>query len=117
MQDLKEVHQRIHQKKQEKKKTGEILRDVLAQSKPFQDVLEEEKKLKAKKLQLITALRADLRHELEQMDRLKNDIKSDMELMSDLALSMVMKGETVELTDEYDNKYEPIFKVAFKKAH
>jgi hypothetical protein len=27
-----------------------------------------------------------------------------------------MKGETVQVTDKYDNSYEPQFSVSFKKA-
>lgn len=116
MQDLKDVHERIHKTKQEKKKVNEVLRDVLAQSKPYQDVLEELKTLKAKKAQIETAIRSDFVKELEKMDQLKGDIQNDLQLLSDIALSMMMKGETVEITDEHDVKYEPVFKVSFKKA-
>ena len=37
-------------------------------------------------------------------------------MMTDLAMSMMMKGETVAVKDQYDNAYEPVFKVSFKKA-
>jgi len=30
-------------------------------------------------------------------------------------MTKLMKGETVEVKDEYDNTYEPIFSVRFKK--
>ena len=36
-------------------------------------------------------------------------------MMSDIALNKIMKGETVEITDQYDNKYEPLFSVKFRK--
>jgi hypothetical protein len=29
----------------------------------------------------------------------------------------MMKGETVSVKDEYENEYEPVFKVAFKKSN
>jgi len=37
--------------------------------------------------------------------------------MNDIALSTLMKGETVVVKDEWDNEYEPAWKVAFKKAN
>lgn len=116
MQDLNEVHGRIRQKKDEKKKVNESYRDALLQSKPYQDVLDQMKDIRAKKLQLENEIRNGFTQEIEKMERLALDIKNDEELLSDMALSLVMKGETVELTDEYDVKYEPIFKVSFKKT-
>lgn len=116
MPDLKEVLQRIRETKSEKKKLNEVFRDVLAQSKPYQEVLDEMKALKAKKLQLETAIRSDFTQELEKAERLTLGIQTDMQLLTDMALTMMMKGETVEVVDENDVKYEPVFKVTFKKA-
>lgn len=116
MTDLKEIHTRIRVKKDEKKKLSGIFRDVFDQSKPYQEVLEKLKELKAKKAQLENEIRSELKSEMEQMDRLKIDLQSDTVLLSDAALTMLMKGETVEITDDNDVKYEPVFKVSFKKA-
>jgi hypothetical protein len=116
MQELKDVHTRIRAKKEEKKKINEIYRDALAASKPYQDLLDSVRDLRAKKLQLENEIRTGFMQEIEKMERLALDIKGDMEILSDMALTMVMKGETVEITDEYDVKYEPVFKISFKKA-
>lgn len=116
MPDLKEIHGRIKDTKQEKKKINDVFKDALAQSKPYQDVLDEMKALKIKKEQIVTAIRADFSQEMEKMERLAEGIKSDVELLSDMALTKLMKGETVEITDENDVKYEPVFRVSFKKV-
>lgn len=116
MQDLKAVMQRIKEKKQEKKNVHTVYKDVLAQSKAYQELLEEWNTLKAKKLQLENTLRAQCQKELEEVERLALDIKTDVQVLSDMALTMLMKGETVEVTDENDVKYEPIIKVTFKKT-
>ena len=55
--------------------------------------------------------------EFVQMDDLKIDIDSEQELLSDIAMTTVMKGESVQITDENDQEYEPIFKVSFKKIN
>ena len=116
MQDLKEVMQRMKQKKQEKKDVHTVYKDVLAQSKAYQELLEEWNTLKAKKAQLENTLRAQCAKELEQAERLALDIKTDAQVLCDLALTMLMKGETVEVTDDYGVKHDPVFKVTFKKA-
>ncbi len=116
MTDLKEIHTRMRAKKHEKKELSEIFRDVFSQSKPYQEVLEAIKELKVKKVQLENTIRADLKSEMNQMDRIKLDLQSDAVLLSDAALTKLMKGETVEITDENDVKYEPVFRVTFKKA-
>ena len=116
MSDLKEVHQRISEKRKEKRKITEGFKEAQAQSKPYQDMLDQMKALKTKKLQIEAELRSEFTHELEQIERMAADIKTDAQLLSDMALTMLMKGETVEIKDENDVVHEPIFKVTFKKV-
>ena len=116
MAELKEIHERMKVKKNEKKDVSQLIRDVFDQSKPYQEVMDQLKTLKAKRLQLQNEIRAGLMSEVEKLDKLTLELQTDAMLMSDLALTMMMKGETVELTDENDVKYEPVFKVSFKKA-
>ena len=115
MPDLKEIHQRIRDKKKERKDVHAVYKDVLAASKNYQDMLEELKRLKVKKLQLEQALQEECAQEMEKIEQLALDIKGDLQVLSDMALTKFMKGETIELTDENDVKYEPVFKVTFKK--
>lgn len=117
MSDLKEILLRIRQTEQEKKKLREVFRDILAQSKSYQELLDQWKALKVKKIQLETALYSDCAKEREQVEKFTLSIKDDAQLLSDLALTKMMKGETIEITDDNDVKYEPVFKVSFKKAN
>jgi hypothetical protein len=116
MSELKEVFDRINGSKKEKKQVNDSFKDALAQSKPYQDVLDELRTLKAKKQQLETAIRQDFMQEMEKIERLALSIKSDVEMLSDMALTKVMKGETVEITDDNDITFEPVFKVSFRKT-
>lgn len=116
MPDLKEIHARIRAKKDEKKKVNTVFKDVLAQSKPYQDVLDELKKLKAKKAQIENEIRSDFGKEMEQLERIALDVKTDEMLLTDLSLTMLMKGQPLDLTDENDVKYEPVFRITFKKT-
>ncbi len=115
MQDLKEILQRMRQKKQERREVGSIYKELLAQSKPYADLLDQLKALKAKKLQIEHAVQEECSKEMETVERLVMDIKTDAQMLSDIALTKFMKGETIELTDENEVKYEPVFKVVFKK--
>ena len=116
MSKLQEIHARIRAKKDEKRKVNVIFKDVLAQSKPYQDVLEELKELKVKKTRIENEIRSDFTKELEQLEKIAIDVKSDEMLLTDLSLTMLMKGQSLDLMDENDVQYEPVFKITFKKA-
>ncbi len=117
MPDLKEVFERIRHNKQEKRKLSASMKDVLSQSKPYQTVVEDMKELKAKKLRIETEVHQEFTRELEKAERLTEHVKSDEQLLSDMALTKFMKGETVEIVDENDVKHEPVIKITFKKTN
>ena len=116
MTDPQEIFNRIKDKQKEQKTLKAVYRDVQAGSTEYQKVLEELKILKEKKKKLEEGFQTELRAEMSQLDALKNDIASDKELLTDIALTKLMKGETIGVTDEYENKYEPVFTVRFKKS-
>ena len=72
--------------------------------------------MREKKKQIEGSTKQQFASELTKLDDYAIDLAGDYELLSDAALTKLMKGETVEVTDEYDNKYEPLFSVKFKKA-
>jgi dGTP triphosphohydrolase len=117
MTDLNEIFQRIKESKREQKNVRTVYRDVLAQNAPYQKVVEELNTLKAKKLQLETEIRASFQKEMEQLEKLTESVKADVQLMSDMAITKLMKGETIEVKDEQDASYEPVIQVRFKKAN
>lgn len=90
-------------------------RDALANSHSHQEVVEELNTLKEKKKKIEEAIKDDFRAEFDKLDTLKSDLENDKMLLADAAITQLMKGETVEIVDQYDNKYEPVFSVRFKK--
>jgi hypothetical protein len=117
MVNLQEIFDRIQKTKKEQKEIKSMHRDALANSNSLQEVIEELKILKERKKGIEDTIKSDFLAELEKLDTLKLDIENDMMLLSDAALSKVMKGEIIEIKDQYENKYEPIFKVQFKKSN
>lgn len=117
MANLQEIFDRIQQTKKEQKEIKAMHRDALANSNSLQEIIEELKVLREKKKGIEDAIKSDFLRDLEKLDTLKLDIENDMMLLSDVALTKAMNGEIVEIKDQYENKYEPIFKVQFKKAN
>lgn len=114
--DLKHVHQRLKESKRKRKDLKEIVKNELTSSKQYQELLEQITELKAKKARMEAQANDRLKTELEEIEKVTVSIKADQQLMSDIALSKFMKGETIELVDENDTKYEPVWKVTFKKT-
>lgn len=117
MSNLQEVFLRIRETKKEQKKLKEAYRDALANSVSYKQVVDELNELKAKKKQIEATTREQFSSEFTRLDDLKIDLESDAEMLSDIALTQLMKGETVKVTDEYEAEYEPVFSVKFKKAN
>ncbi len=116
MNDLQTVFARIKETKQKQKEIRRIYKDSLDQNREYQDLIEKLDAMKARKKSIESDIKAELQSDFQKLDAYKMHIQNDNELMSDLALNQLMSGETVEIVDENDQKYEPVFTVKFKKA-
>lgn len=116
MNDLPSIHTRIRKTKKELKELNTIVRDSFAASQSLKNINEDLKELRDKKRRYEAEIKQECADELEKADRLKQSLKADQQLLSDVALTKFMKGETIELTDENDVKYEPVVKISFKKT-
>lgn len=115
MQDLQGVFNKIQESKKRQKDLRAMYKDGLMSSGEYQDVLEKMKSLRETKKRIETAVKEQFAHEITELEDLKIDIESDMEMLSDIALSKLVKGESLELTDADQNNYEPVLTVKFKK--
>ncbi len=115
MNDLPSLMKRIRATKQERKELNLIVRDTLAASGAYQKMLDELKELRIKKQRLEREIKQECTQEMEKVEKLAQSLKADNQLLTDLALTKFMKGETIEIIDENDVKYEPVFKVLFKR--
>ncbi|MFA6526671.1 MAG: hypothetical protein WCT26_04660 [Candidatus Buchananbacteria bacterium] len=116
MSNLQEVFIRIRENRKEQKKLKDAYRDALNNSPQYKEISEELKDLKVKKQQIEGDLKAQFSSEFTRLDDMKIDLDSDLDMLSDIALSTLMKGETVKVKDEFDVEYDPFFSVKFKKA-
>lgn len=115
MQDIQEIFSRIQENKKKMKDLKSSYKDGLASSQQYQDISDELKVMREKRKSVESAIRDGFTSEFTKIEDLKIDLESDMELLSDIAMTRLMKGQTVEVKDEYENDYSPTFKVSFKK--
>ena len=115
MQDIQEIFNRIQENKKKQKDIRSAYKSALESSGEYKEVCEKIKTLRERKKQIENTTKESFAGELTKLDDLKIDLESDAVVLSDLALSSFVKGNTVQVVDEYNNKYEPVFKVNFKK--
>lgn len=116
MSNLQEVFIRIRANRKEQKKLKDAYRDALSTSAEYKKITEELKDLKVKKQQIEGDIKSQFSSEFTKLDDMKIDLESDMDMLSDIALSTLMKGETVKVKDEFEVEYDPFFSVKFKKS-
>ena len=112
---LNKTYQDIKQMKKERKTIKDSWRDALQHDTRYQEVVEEMKSLREEKKRIEAEVIESSPRDAQKADELSFEIKSSEELVSDLALNLYMKDETVEIVDEYNNRYVPQFVVRFKK--
>jgi len=116
MQNLQEVFNRIQKKKKEIKEIRAMYRDGLKNEPKYKDMVDEIKTLKDKKKSIENDVQVDMGEAYDKLEKLQDDINVEQQMLSDIAMTTLMDGKTVEVTDEYNNKYEPEFKVLLKRA-
>ncbi len=117
MEDIQAIFNRIQETKKKQKDLKVIFKDALASNGEYQELQDKMKTMRENRKRIETSVKESFADEMKKLDDLKIDIESDVEMLNDMALTKMMKGETVELSDEYKNNYEPIFTVKFKKSN
>lgn len=116
MPNLEEVYGRLEANKKRRKEINKMLKDELEHVPRYQEVKDEMAALREEKKSIEQEVRAGV-GEFHELEDLKVDIATDQELLADIALNMYTKEETVEIIDEYDQTWYPVFKVSFKKSN
>jgi predicted nuclease with TOPRIM domain len=116
MQDLQEIFNRMQEVKKKQKDIRSTYKEALDSSEEYKDVTDKLKTLRERKKQIENTIKESYSTELTKLDDFKIDLESDAQMLSDMALTKLMKGETVQVVDEYNNTYEPLFTVKFKKS-
>jgi len=112
---LQEVYNELRELKEERKKLNESIKDELKHHERYAQVIDELTTLKSEKKSIETQVKEASPKDATRLDEIAVELKSNEELLSDLAFNLLMKNETVELTDQHANRYVPQFVVRFRK--
>lgn len=115
--DIQDVFLKIKEKKEKLKDLRSMCKELLDASMQYQEVNEEMKALREKRKRIIATVREQCANEMAEIEEITLDIASDEEMLTDIAMTKYTKGESIELKDQYDNTYEPVFSVKFKKSN
>lgn len=115
MKTVQEVFSRLAEIKKEQKATKSAYKDALDNSDNYKKIVEELKALREKKKQIETMTQKELGAAYLKIEDLDLELKGQKEMLNDVAIASLMKGDTVEVKDEYGNAYEPVWSVSFKK--
>ncbi len=115
-QDLKTIFVRLEEYKHRRKELKNRYRDALSVHGEYQSAIDELEVLKAKKKKIEIGIQDDFKEEFDQLEGLKLHIAGDSQLLSDLAINQLVKGELVKIVDDNQVEYEPQFAVKFKKV-
>lgn len=119
MADMTKSIQEIFDRLQDKKKQVSIVRrkykEELATSVEYGHISDDMEKLRAKKKQYENSVKNQAGANFDRADELALAVKQDAQLLSDIVLTSIMKGERVEIKRD-DVEYEPVFTVRFRKT-
>lgn len=115
MKNIQEVFDRMSEIKNEQKSAKNAYKDALDNSDSYRKLNEDLKMLREKKKQTETIIKQELGEQYKKIEDLDLELKGQKEMLSDVAITTLMKGETVEVKDQYGNAYEPVWSVSFKK--
>ena len=112
---MQDVFDQIQELKKTRKDIGKEYRDVLTQTAGYEELKEEMKTLREKKKMLESGAQSEMGSRYEEFENAKLEIESLDQMLTDIAMSTLMKGESINLKDKYDVEYEPSYKITFKK--
>lgn len=115
MHNIQEIFDRMQKARVRQKEIKLMYKDALAGTQEYTEINDKLKTLRERKKQIENTLKENFSKEITELEDLKVDLESDAELLSDAALTQLVKGETVEVKDQYENQYEPVFSVKFRK--
>jgi len=115
MRDLQEVFDEIQEHKQRRKEIAREYRDILAQDREYQELKETLAELRDKKKLREQSAQNGMGHLWEAYERAGSDIAELDQMLTDIAMTNLMDGKSIQLKDKHDTEYEPSYKIVFKK--
>lgn len=115
MKSIQDIFDRLQEKRQQITVVRRKYKEELAASTEYQRITEDLLRLREKKKKLEHAVREQAGAAFSKLDDLSLAIRQDTQMLSDIALTSIMKGERVEVKDDR-SEFEPVFSVRFRRV-
>lgn len=117
MKDIQEIFSQIKEMSDEQKKIRKEYKDALIQADNYEETIERLDTLKQEKKEIEERVQGQMGNRWDKLGELKQKASELKQMQNDIAMTDLMNGKTVEVKDEFDNLYEPVFSVIFKKTN
>lgn len=116
MQDIQALFRRTQEIAGEMRSIRKEYKDTLAHDAEYEKLVEEMKTMRDQKKLIETHAQESMGSRYQKFEELRDELADTKQMISDIAMTTLMKGESIEISDEYDTLYEPQFSVTFKKT-
>ncbi|MDQ1283882.1 MAG: hypothetical protein QG620_230 [Patescibacteria group bacterium] len=116
MRDIQEVYNELLENKKEQKEIRGEYKDALLSANEYEETADKIKELREKKKQIETLTQSRLGARWDELEKLKAKTEELNQMLTDIAMSNLAEGKTVSVKDQYDNDYEPVYKITFRKV-
>ena len=116
MKNIQEIFSDLKESANEQKEIRKEYREALLQADNYESVIEKLDELKKEKKEIEQRVQSQMGSRWDKLDQLKSKSAELKQMQNDVAMTTLMSGKPVEVKDEYDNLYEPVFSVSFKKT-
>jgi len=116
MKDLQEIFNELQELKKEVRNVRKDYRNILLQDGEYETLLSDMEEFKTKKKEMKISAQTSLGSVWDKLEEDKRKIKDLEQIITDVAMTDLMDGKTIEVRDEWDTLYEPVYKINFKKA-
>jgi predicted nuclease with TOPRIM domain len=116
MKDPQDIFNELQELKKEQKEIRKDYRNILLQNTEYEAINDKLEALRAEKKEIELSAQAEIGATWDKFEDNKQKIKDLEQILTDVAMTNLMDGKTVEVRDIWDNLFEPVYKIIFKKA-
>jgi hypothetical protein len=113
---VQDIYNQIRENKKEQKNIRKEYKDALLSANEYEETVEKMKELREKKKQIENITQDRMGSRWDELEMLKAKAVEMEELLTDVAINDLMSGKTVSVKDEFENDYEPVYKISFRKV-
>lgn len=116
MKDIQSLFSRTRELAEEQRSIRKEYKDLLSHDSEYQKLTENIKTMREQKKLIETHTQEQMGTRYLRFEELREEITELKQMISDMAITTIMKGESIEIADEDNTLYEPQFSVTFKKT-